>query len=664
MKTLPSLDGLRAVAVTLVFLAHAGFGHRVPGGFGVTLFFVVSGYLITGLLLAEWHRHGCLDLPRFYARRFLRLLPALLAVVTIAVFLTLTGVLGGRVSATGVAAALLHFSNYYFILGDFDGLPAGLGVLWSLAVEEHFYLLFPPAMAWVLRRQEKDRLVTWVALTCLLILAWRLWLQQQGASEAWLSMATDTRADAILAGVLLALLTEPFTSKTRRHPPLLTASVLAGAVIVLVGTLLWRTAEFRFGWRYSIQALAIMPIVYLAVTESAWPVFRPLNTPLALWIGQRSYGIYLVHHVVLEGVHRHWPQATPWGRMLAGAALTLLLAALLYATIEAPAARWRHRLQARQPRVFSPFAPPRRISVCVATYRRPQKLALLLADLARQSLPPCEVIVVDNDPAGSALSVVERMRASGAPGRWVYASESQQNISLARNRSIMLARQEWLAFVDDDERAPATWLQGLADCAGAYAADGVLGPVLPVLPEDAAEWLQRGGLHEWPRMPTGTVVPANRLRFGNVLLRREHLIRQPGPFDPAFGLTGGEDGDLLNRLRQAGARIIWCDEAWVQEPVDRSRLKLRWLWWRALRGGQDHARHLLLGRYGQKNAIQRLGYFARAVGQVLVAGILALITVGAARHQGVRWLLRMSANLGKLSVLGGWHYREYAGPRA
>jgi succinoglycan biosynthesis protein ExoM len=144
------------------------------------------------------------------------------------------------------------------------------------------------------------------------------------------------------------------------------------------------------------------------------------------------------------------------------------------------------------------------------------------------------------------------------------------------------------------------------------------------------------------------------------LLKASLLHGLGAPFDPALGLTGGEDGDLLSRLVQQGARIIWCDEAVVHEPVESGRLSLRWLLRRALSGGQDFARHALAGRYGAMSTPARLQFFARALAQALIAAGLALMTWPFGRHHGARWLTTLAANVGKLSALWGWRYREYA----
>jgi succinoglycan biosynthesis protein ExoM len=193
-----------------------------------------------------------------------------------------------------------------------------------------------------------------------------------------------------------------------------------------------------------------------------------------------------------------------------------------------------------------------------------------------------------------------------------------------------------------------------------YKADGVLGPVNPVVPSSAPGWIRRGHFYEFPRMDSGVVIPPNRLRFGNVLVKASWLRKSATPFDPSLGLTGGEDGDLLARLQQQGARIVWCDEAIVNEPVEPARLSLQWLMARALRGGQDFARHALVGRYGEMTVLQRVTFFGVALGQALAATGLALVIWPLGRHHAARWLTTVSANIGKLSVLWGWRYREYA----
>src|SRR5208282_2362401 len=128
-----------------------------------------------------------------------------------------------------------------------------------------------------------------------------------------------------------------------------------------------------------------------------------------------------------------------------------------------------------------PFAQAGSVSLCIATYRRPDRLEALLEDLTRQTRPPNELVVVDNDAAASARAVVERRVSLRAPFPIRYDIQPLKNISLTRNRTVELATGQWVAFIDDDERAPTTWLERLMDAATRYEADGVLGPVDPIV---------------------------------------------------------------------------------------------------------------------------------------------------------------------------------------
>jgi succinoglycan biosynthesis protein ExoM len=301
-----------------------------------------------------------------------------------------------------------------------------------------------------------------------------------------------------------------------------------------------------------------------------------------------------------------------------------------------------------------------KVSVCVATHRRVERLHAVLLDLVQQRRLPDQVVVVDNDAAGSARAVIEQLRASGTPFQLDYDIQPERNIALTRNRTVDLAQGDWLAFIDDDERAPDTWLSQLLGAAELYRADGVLGPVEPQVPEGAPAWIRQGRFYDFPRLRSGMQVPLNRMRFGNIMLRGEPLRAEPGPFDPSYGLSTGEDGDLLVRLARRGANIVWCDEAIVWEPIESRRLSLRWLLARSLSGGQEFARQTVNGKYGPISGFGRAHFFVRASLQLLVALGLALITWPAGRHRAAKWLITAWANLGKLSVFWGWRYRAYA----
>lgn len=301
------------------------------------------------------------------------------------------------------------------------------------------------------------------------------------------------------------------------------------------------------------------------------------------------------------------------------------------------------------------------VSLCIATYRRADRLALLLDDLCRQRLLPVEVVVIDNHAEGSARAVVEERLRLGAPFPIHYGIQPERNIALTRNHSVAAAtRGDWLAFIDDDERADPDWLLRLATAAIELKADSVLAPVVPVVPDHAPSWIKAGRFYDFARLNTGEIVPLNRLRFGNVIVRGGPLRAEPGPFDVSFGLSTGEDAEMLARLVNKGARVVWCDEAIVTEPIENARLSLHWLLQRALSGGQEFARKSLSGLYGPMSPLAKLLLFAKAGVQLLIASLLAIVALPFGRHRSAAWLVKAAANAGKLSVISGWRYHEYA----
>jgi succinoglycan biosynthesis protein ExoM len=301
-----------------------------------------------------------------------------------------------------------------------------------------------------------------------------------------------------------------------------------------------------------------------------------------------------------------------------------------------------------------------RVSVCVPTFQRNERLLAVLQDLARQDRPPDQIVVVDNDPGGGAKVVVEQYRAVGRPFPVDYDVQPVPNIAITRNRTVELATGDWMAFVDDDERAPPNWLRDLLHAAELYQADGVLAPVEPQVPASAPGWIRRGRFYEWPHQPEGAVVPLHCMRFGNVLLRSDRLRAEEGPFDSRYGLTGGEDLDLLVRLAHKGARIVWSEKAPVFEPVEPKRLSLQYISMRALAGGQGFARYTLDGGYRTISSLGRLRFCLQALAQMIAAGIIAIGSFPFGRHHVAGWFVKACANFGKLSVLWGWRYHTYA----
>ena len=341
---IPSLDGIRAIAVILVFFAHSGLEKIIPGGLGVTIFFVLSGYLITTLMRVEHTRSGAISYRGFYLRRLVRLMPPLLIVVAVAGVLAALSVIDGNFTLGGLLSALFYFGNYYVISHDFDGMPAGLGVIWSLSIEEHYYVFYPPLAALLLRVGRVGLSATLLSILCAVVLAWRYWLVFNGGSEAYLIMVTYTRVDAILVGCIMALVRNPWLDP-RPAPKALNDWALAGlCVAVLIGTLVFRDDVFRLTARYTLQSLAIAPLIYLAVARAEQLPFRWLSAKPVVYIGTISYTIYLSHHLILLGLAKHWPQLNWIGVTLLGAVLTLAVAEPMRRWVEQPCAKLRQRL--------------------------------------------------------------------------------------------------------------------------------------------------------------------------------------------------------------------------------------------------------------------------------------------------------------------------------
>jgi succinoglycan biosynthesis protein ExoM len=300
------------------------------------------------------------------------------------------------------------------------------------------------------------------------------------------------------------------------------------------------------------------------------------------------------------------------------------------------------------------------VSVCIATFMRNDRLSAVLSDLAHQDRLPDQVVVVDNDPAAGAESTVARFKASGVPFRVDYDVQLVPNIALTRNRGVQLAIGQWVAFLDDDERAPAHWLRELVRAAEVHRADAALAPVEPQVPQNAPAWIRRGRFYDFPHQPEGAEVPLNCLRFGNVVLRADLLHAEAGPFDPRHELMAGEDLDLLVRLVRKGAKVVWTEKAPVYEVVEPKRLSLRFLAMRALGGGQGFARYKLAGGFGNIGWPGRTLFLVQAGVQLLISSTLSLLTLPFGRHHAAGWLIRASANFGKLSVLWGGSHHGYS----
>lgn len=328
----------------LVFIAHAGFGHIVPGGFGVTIFFFLSGYLITTLLTREWDRYGSISQPAFYLRRIVRLGPPILLVLAVSFLLSAADLAEGKPDLMTTISQLLFFYNYYALYVPDSSTVDGLGILWSLAVEEHFYLIWPTLFLMLANRANAVRYLIGMLVA---VAVWRAIRHYGfGASEWEIYVSTDTRLDSLLYGCLLSILAWRGRTDSLFGTALPTRLIwLGGALVVLLACFVIRDDAFRSILRYSLQGLALMPIFHYAVTRPSDIWFRPLNWTFMRRIGQWSFTIYLIHFVIIKALIYNGiaSYGEPLLILLSGA-LSMIFAAATYRWLEKPLHPLRRRL--------------------------------------------------------------------------------------------------------------------------------------------------------------------------------------------------------------------------------------------------------------------------------------------------------------------------------
>ena len=356
---IPALDGLRAVAFLLVFLGHAGLERYVPGGFGVTVFFFLSGYLITTLLRIESQKTGTISLKKFYIRRCRRILPPMYITLGLAYLLGYVGFLATQGTLKGALAAVFYYANYLDLICHKTFLPSGMGLVWSLMIEEHFYFVFPliylffTKNGWSRRSQTSTLLLLCgVALLwrCLLVTAFHVpILPGNAGSSGWTYIATDARFDAILWGCILAIADNPWLHDDSRESLFWkhkeTLAVIG--VLLLFFSLVWRNGFFRETIRYSVQSAALYPIFFYCISaRSSWPV-RILDIKVLREIGNLSYSMYLIHYMLLQSIGRY----VHVGRIAIAAiafTLTLAYAACMRILVEDPLRRMARPIAPKQ----------------------------------------------------------------------------------------------------------------------------------------------------------------------------------------------------------------------------------------------------------------------------------------------------------------------------
>lgn len=353
-RRIPNLDGIRGLAFLIVIGSHAGLPRIMPGSVALSAFFLISGYLTTTLFLREIDRTGRLDFGGFYRRRALRLLPPMYITLALAAGLALAGLIPGTVKLGPVVSQLFCVNNYYMILVDptHAGMPEGTSIYWYVAIQEQFYLVFPAALLFLTRRMSRQSIARLFLALCALALAWRFVLVTAfGVDNPFrIFTATDTRFDALLFGAIIALALNPAEPARGAAPPLFKYTLLMGAVALLF---ISAAADFvlpgrtGFIWRetlrYTLQSLALAPVIYFAVADSANPLFRWLEWRPVRLLGTLSYTLYLVHYVFLYVIATIFPGIGIYPKAAAAMALSFVYAYAMYKFVEQPVDAIRKR---------------------------------------------------------------------------------------------------------------------------------------------------------------------------------------------------------------------------------------------------------------------------------------------------------------------------------
>ena len=343
----PSLDGLRAIAIAAVVLYHAtDFTFPATGLLGVDLFFVLSGFLITTLLLDEHRRRaGAVSLASFYRRRALRLLPAML--VLVAVFVAVASLVGDvREAVAGAAAGLGYVMNYALAAGHAGSLPDELEHLWSLSAEEQFYLVWPLVLLGFFR--GRLGLAAWACATGIVIVQLRaLDLLATGASTQRVEFGIDTRSVSILTGCLLALLLAARSGPVPRIPQRL--ELVAPVLFVALVVIDWKRS--LFAGPLLVTALCSAVLVVQALDRTS-PVARALSIAPMVFLGRISYGLYLWHLPILAAFGVMGAGLTPVA--IPAVALAVAAATASYYLVELPFLRRKSRPAAHEERAAPP----------------------------------------------------------------------------------------------------------------------------------------------------------------------------------------------------------------------------------------------------------------------------------------------------------------------
>ena len=300
----PSLDGMRAISIILVYLSHLLVSSKlyttspIPGGLGVTIFFFISGFLITNLLITEFEKDHKINLKLFYIRRILRLYPPmLLMMLCITIFLFVSQ----RIFLyKEIMAALFYYENYFVTYHPY--YDSKYYILWSLAVEEHFYIIFPLILFFLLKK-PKLLFGTIIILTIVPLLLRFIIVIHYNAnhiSDSYTYLLTHYRFDSILYGCLTSIIINSRYSN-KYFKLILSKPVYITALMVFCITMLFRNEFFRQTLRYSLQGLSFMCLIPMVIYNKKIDFFKKvLSLEGMVLVGKLSYSIYLFHYAVIK----------------------------------------------------------------------------------------------------------------------------------------------------------------------------------------------------------------------------------------------------------------------------------------------------------------------------------------------------------------------------
>jgi peptidoglycan/LPS O-acetylase OafA/YrhL len=343
------LNGLRCLSILIVIIGHFFLGeYSGISSLGVYVFFVISGFLITRLLLAEMKETGDVRIGAFYYRRFLRLFPVL--IVYMAVVVIFAQIHAIPTPLIEIASVFLYFVNYlksYYELGGTQHvLP--IGVLWSLSVEEHFYLIAPLFIVFV--RASPGKVLAFSVAMIVLPLAIRIgyvlqWPEWSNTNRIY--MASETRFDSIAYGVFLAAICEVSPEGRLRRAISSPQALVAGIALLVLSTII-RDDFFRDTVRYSMRGIGALLIVAPLVFSPRLGWLQTMaNSPPADWIGRLSYSLYIWHGAAwffLFNIGMTKSVLTSFSEL----AVTFVLAVASYYLIEMPVLRWRNKTSSRR----------------------------------------------------------------------------------------------------------------------------------------------------------------------------------------------------------------------------------------------------------------------------------------------------------------------------